>query len=292
MKQVLLLDPSPIFRDFVKDKLATVKISVDFVQGRRDAFARMLSVLPDLIIIDVEEDFSSTLEFLEKKRQNPNTVTLPVIIVGPTISSEKIVGLIRLGVTKYFARPFMMDLFIKTIGVFLITPLELDTTPCIVEAHKNKNTIVVEIAQGLNLDKIALLKYHIADLIVNHGISTPKILVIMSQLNLGFVDGINLEKFFDSIIYAPRVSKKEVKVLTVDPFVRPFIEGHSEYAGIQVEDNIITTLNSFLESSASHSLSELVEAKLLTADKNTIPCYTEMIFNLDIEERKQEINKE
>jgi hypothetical protein len=167
----------------------------------------------------------------------------------------------------------------------------MDATPCIIEAHKNKNIIVVEIAQGLNLDKIALLKYHIADLIVNHGISTPKILVIMSQLNLGFVDGIVLEKFFDSIIYAPRVSKKEVKVLTTDPFVRPFIEGHSEYAGIQVEDNIISLLNSFVESAVSHSLNELVEIKLLHVDKNTLPCSSDLIFNFEIEKRKQEITK-
>lgn len=291
MKQVLLLDPSPIFRDFVKDKLASVKISVDFVQGRRDQFSKVLSILPDLIIIDVEQDFSSVVEFLEKKRQNPNTASLPVIVVGPSVESVKVINLIRLGVQKYFARPFMMDLFIKTISVFLTTPIEMDATPCIIEAHKNKNIIVVEIAQGLNLDKIALLKYHIADLIVNHGISTPKILVIMSQLNLGFVDGIVLEKFFDSIIYAPRVSKKEVKVLTTDPFVRPFIEGHSEYAGIQVEDNIISLLNSFVESAVSHSLNELVEIKLLHVDKNTQPCSSDLIFNFEIEKRKQEITK-
>ena len=291
MKQVLLLDPSPIFRDFVKDKLASVKIPVDFVQGRRDQFSKVLSILPDLIIIDVEQDFSSVVEFLEKKRQNPNTVSLPVIVVGPSVESVKVINLIRLGVLKYFARPFMMDLFIKTLSVFLTTSIEMDTTPCIIEAHKNKNIIVVEIAQGLNLDKIALLKFHIADLIVNHGISTPKILVIMSQLNLGFVDGIALEKFFDSIIYAPRVTKKEVKVLTTDPFVKPFIEGHSEYAGIQVEDNIISLLNSFVESAVTHSLNELIEIKLLHVDKNTLPCCSDLIFNFEIEKRKQEITQ-
>ncbi|MEE0132528.1 MAG: response regulator [Treponema sp.] len=292
MKQVLLLDPSPIFRDFVKEKLASVKVSVDFVQGRRDAFTRLLSVLPDLVIIDVEQDFASTIEFLEKKRQNPNTASLPVIIVGPAIGSEEIIGLIRLGVIKYFARPFMMDVLMKTLGVFLTSPINMDTTPCIIEAHKNKNILVVEVAEGLNLDKITMLKFHLADLIANHGISSPKILIIMSNLHLGFVDGLNLEKFFDSIVYAPRVSKKEVKVLATDPFVKQFIEGHQEYTGIQVEDNLITMLNSFVESTVSHSLSELVETKLLSIDKNTIPCCTDMIFNFDIEERKQEITSE
>lgn len=289
MKRVLMLDPSPIFRDFVKEKLATVKISVDSVQGRRDAFTKLLSLLPDLVVIDVDQDFSTTFDFLERKRSNPNTASIPVIVVGPAVSSEEMIGLIRLGVIKYFARPFMMDILIKTIGTFLMTPMEMDSTPCIIEAHKNKNIIVVELSQGLNLDKIAMLRFHLADLISNHTITTPKILLILSNLNLSFVDGVNLEKFFDSIIYAPRITKKEIKVLSQDPFIKQFVEGHSEYSGIQVEDTLISLLNSFVESAASSSLSELVVSKLLTVDKNTIPCYTDMIFNTELELRKQEI---
>lgn len=289
MKRVLMLDPSPIFRDFVKEKLAAVKNSVDIVQGRRDAFTKLLSLLPDLVVIDVDQDFSSTFEFLERKRSNPNTASIPVIVIGPAVSSEEMIGLVRVGVIKYFARPFMMDVLIKTMSTFLATPMDIDTTPCIIEAHKNKNIIVVEVSQGLNLDKIAMLRFHVADLISNHAITTPKILLIFSNLNLSFVDGVNLEKFFDSIIYAPRITKKEVKVLTRDPFIRQFVDGHTEYSGIQVEDTLTTLLNSFVESTASNSLSELVVSKLLTVDKNTIPCYTDMSFNLEIELRKQEI---
>ena len=287
-----MLDPSPIFRDFVREKLASVKVSVDVVQGRRDAFTKLLSLLPDLILIDVEQDFSSTIEFLERKRANPNTVSLPVIVVGPAISSEEIIGLIRLGVIMYFARSFVMDAFIKTIGTFLVSPIQLDTTPAILEAHKNKNVLIVEAALGLNLDKIAMLRYYLADLISNHAISSPKILLIFSNMNLSFVDGINLEKFFDSVIYAPRVMKKEVKVLTQDTFIKEFIDGHTEYSGIQVEDNLISLLNSFVESTVSSSLSELVETRLLSIDRNTLPCYTELTFDTDIAERKREIGRQ
>lgn len=287
-----MLDPTPIFKDFVKDKLATVKVSVDIVQGRRDAFTKLLSLLPDLIVIDVDKDFSSTIDFLERKRSNPNTASLPVILIGPTISTEKVIMLIRLGVIKYFARPVMIDVLIKTMGTFLMSPMEIDLTPCIIETHKNKNIIVIEVSQGLNLDKIAMLKFNLADLISNHAITTPKILLIFSNLQLNFVDGVNLEKLFDSVIYAPRVSKKEVKVLTLDSFVSQFIDGHSEYSGIQVENNLSSILNSFVESTASYSLTELIVTKLLNMDKNTIPCYCEMFFNSDIEERKKIINQE
>lgn len=285
-----MLDPSPFFRDFVKEKLSIVKIAVDAVQGRRDASTKLLSLLPDLVIIDVDKDFSSTLEFLERKRSNPNTTAIPVIVIGPSVSSEKIIGLIRLGVTKYFARPFMVDVLIKTMETLFTIPIDLDPTPCIIEAHKNKNIIVVEVSKGLNLDKIAILRFHLADLISNHAITEPKLLLIFYNLDLNFVDGINLEKLFDSIIYSPRVTKKEIKVLTQDPFIKQFVDGHAEYSGIQVEDTLDSLLNSLVESAASSSLSELVASKLLAVDKNTIACYTDMVFKAELELRKQEIN--
>ena len=52
-----MVDPAPICKEFIKDKLTAEKISVDIVQGRRDAFTKLLSLLPDLVIVDVTEDF-------------------------------------------------------------------------------------------------------------------------------------------------------------------------------------------------------------------------------------------
>lgn len=286
-----MLDPSPIFREFVKDKLATAKVSVEIARGRRDAFTRLLSLLPDLIIIDVEQGFASTVEFLERKRTNPNAAPLPVIIVGPAISTERVVGLIRLGVVKYFARPFVMDIFIKTVGTFLSRQIEIDTSPCIIETHKNKSVLVVETSVGLNLDKIAMLKFNLTDLVTNHAITNPKILLIFSNLQLNFVDGVNLEKFFDNILLIPRITKKEVKVLSLDPYIKEFLDGHKEYAGIQVEDSLASIVNSFVESTTSASLPELITSKILRVDKHTLPPHAEMFFQADIESRKAEISQ-
>lgn len=275
----------------MKEKLETAKVPVDIAQGRRDAFPKLLSLLPDVVLIDIEQDFPTVTDFLEKMRANPNTISLPVIAVGPAISPQKVVGLTRLGVTKYFSRPFMIDALVKAVSTLLASPVDFDTTPCIIDVHKNKSTIIIEVSLGLNLDKIAMLRFHLADMISNHDIANPRILLIFSNLGLHFVDGINLEKFFDSVTQVSRVVKKEIKVLTMDPFVGQFIEGHPEYEGIRVADNIGTVLSSLVEDAVSQSITELVETKLLSVDKHTLPCSTSMMFDVDIEMRKREISR-
>ena len=71
MKQVLLIDASPLFRDFLKEKLTDEKIGIETATIKRDAFTKLLSTLPELIIIDVETDVFNLNEFLLKKISAP-----------------------------------------------------------------------------------------------------------------------------------------------------------------------------------------------------------------------------
>ena len=72
MKQVLIIDAPPLYSGFLKDKLNTEKIKVGFAEIKKDAFPKMLSALPDLIIIDIEEAHDDFYDFLTKKRNDPN----------------------------------------------------------------------------------------------------------------------------------------------------------------------------------------------------------------------------
>ena len=55
MKNVLIVDPSPMFREFLKDKLTEEKISVTVVQEKRDAIIKITSMLPDLVIYELSD---------------------------------------------------------------------------------------------------------------------------------------------------------------------------------------------------------------------------------------------
>ena len=51
MKKVLIIDAPPLFREFLKEKLTIEKIDVDIAHGNRDAFTKLVSTLPDLVVV-------------------------------------------------------------------------------------------------------------------------------------------------------------------------------------------------------------------------------------------------
>jgi chemotaxis response regulator CheB len=83
MKKVLIADSHPLFRDFLKQKLSEDQIEVITTQENRDIYTKVLSTLPNLIILDMEDDNTMEMEFLEKKIQDSNCADIPVIITGP-----------------------------------------------------------------------------------------------------------------------------------------------------------------------------------------------------------------
>ena len=116
MKQVLIIDASPLFREFLKEKLTAERVGVEVVQGKRDAFTKLISILPDLAILDITDSFEDLMEFLDKKQRDPNAKSIPIIISGPLIAREKIAMLAQFGVVKYFTKPIKFDIFFESIG--------------------------------------------------------------------------------------------------------------------------------------------------------------------------------
>ena len=160
-KQVLIINAAPIFREFLREKLNSENVSVEVADGRLDSFSKIIRVLPDLIVIDVESSFEEVMDLLERKMADPNAKRIPVIVSGPVMERAQISSLVQYGVVKYFSKPIKFDVFFEAIGKILRVNLSMDTTPCVLEIHHNGNIIFVEAAQGLNREKISLLKYKI-----------------------------------------------------------------------------------------------------------------------------------
>lgn len=264
MKKVLIIDTHPLFRDFLKQKLAMDQIEVVLTQENRDSYPKMLSTLPNLVILDMSDDRIMEMDFLEKKANDPNTANLPVIITGPYTERNNIASLAKYGVIKYFAKPIQFDVFFEAIGKVLKIPLSLDTTPCVLDLHRNGSIIFIEIAAGLNREKIALLQYKLTEMITNEEIDSPRIIIMMTNLDLSFVDGYNLEFLLDNVLACPKVHNKNVKVLSLSQFFRDFIDGHPTYSGIEVSNNLPKVLNSLVDTSITSSVSDLITDKILT----------------------------
>lgn len=269
MKKVLIIDSHQLFRDFLKTKLSMDQIEVTISQQQRDGYTKMISTLPNLVIMDMGEDNKNEMELLEKKATDINTAGIPVIITGPSVERSSISSLAKYGVIKYFAKPIQFDLFFESIGRVLKIPLSMDVTPSVLDIHHNGNIIFIEFAKGLNQEKLALLQYKLTDLIEHEGIESPKVIVMFTNLELSFVDGYNIEFLLDNILDCPKVHTKNVKILSNNQFISDLIEGHKNYAGIEVSNNLPTILNSLIDTSITSSVSDLITDRILTAYDET-----------------------
>ena len=282
MKQVLIIDETPLFRDYVKDKLVTDKIVVETALNRYDGSKKMHSILPDLLILDATFPFEELLDFLQRKAANPNTARIPVILSGPVLEHGQIAQLAPYKIIKYFNKPIKIDIFFETIGQLLQTAIPIDMTPCILETHVNNNIIFVEISQGLNREKITLLRYRISELITSKNITSPKIVLMMSALHLCFVDGLNLELLFNSILADMRIRDKNVKVLTFDKYTKQLIAGHPEFAGIETSTDVTSFIRDVVPKQQDiYDMVELTNRHLLSATEENDEGSVQMRFKSD-----------
>lgn len=282
MKQVLLVDASPLFREYLKEKLKENNIDVEIVQGQNSAFTKLVSQLHDLIILNISENFYDAIDFLDKKQANPNTNSIPIIMTGPKLEKDQIEALVPYKISKYFSKPIKFDVFFESIGRLLRTQFSMDTTQCIVDLHQNENLILVEIAKGLNREKLSILKYNLSEIITEKKIQTPKILLMMTNMSLNFVDGSNLEFMMQNILDVPHIMRKHIKILSKDVFTRELIAGHKEFEGIEVENDITTILPELLGSGFSTDVQQIIQEKILTPDSETAPTTAEMRFQSEL----------
>lgn len=281
MKRVLIIDAPPLFREFLKEKLSHEKVNVEIANIKRDAYTKLVSTLPDLLIIDLTVPLREIVDFLTNKNEDPNASRIPIFVTGPIIAQNQITVLSQFNVVKYFNKPIKFDIFFESIGKVLRTGFSIDTTPCILEIHLNNNIIFIEIAQGLNREKISLLKYRISEIIEQNNIAIPKIILMMTNLSLSFVDGANLEFLLDNVTADTRIQKRNIKVLSLDSFTKELVNGHGKYAGVEVITNLSSALPALIDNTESSNIADLITEKVLTPTEDASPGTVEMKFYSD-----------
>ncbi|MDY2842500.1 MAG: response regulator [Treponema sp.] len=287
MKNVLIIDAPVMLREFLTEKLSAEKVAVESADSQRDAVARMFSILPDLIILNVEKSVEDVYEFLSKKKNDVNGKKIPIIMCGPVLGKEEVADLAQYGVIKYFAKPIKFDIFFESIGRVLRMPFAVDDTPCILDIHLSKNIIFIEIALGLNHEKIAMLKYRLSDIIEKNHLAMPTVILMLTSLSLSFVDGYNLEYLFETVTSDNRILKKNIKVLSLDSITKEFIEGHTELNGIEVVENLSSVLNSLVEGNVTTDAQDVIADTLLVPEKDVSSSTIEMRFSAESESEKE-----
>ncbi|MDD6969579.1 MAG: response regulator [Treponema sp.] len=264
MKKVLISDNYPLFRDFLKQKLSEEQIEIITTQENRDLYTKLITNLPNLLILDLSDDDSLDMEFLQKKLSDSNTANIPIIITGPQKDRSAIASLAKYGVIKYFEKPVQFDLLFKSIGNTIHTPIPIDTTPCVLDLHRNNKVIFIELALGLNREKLSLMRFKLSEMIESEKIENPKIVIMLTNLELSFVDGYNLEFLIDNVLSCPRVHNKNVKILSLSPFVKELLDGHPDYSEIEMSNNLSRVLNDLVDTSLSTNIPDIITSQILT----------------------------
>ncbi|MBQ0050437.1 MAG: response regulator [Treponema sp.] len=288
MKNVLIIDAPDMLRNLLTDKLLAEKVTVETADSQRDAVTKMFSILPDLIILNIRQSVDDLYDFLDKKKNDLNGKKIPIIMTGPVMNREDVADLVQYGVVKYFTQPIKFDVFFESIGRILRLPFTVDDTPCVLDVHLNKDIIFIEVAMGLNQEKIGLLKYKISEIIDRNELTTPKVILMLTSLSLSFVDGYNLELLFQNITADKRIMNRNIKILSLDSITKEFIDGHIELHGIEVVENLSVVLNSLVEDNATSNVQEVIADNLLTSTEvETVQGSIETRFSLDTDESEK-----
>ncbi|MFO8043915.1 MAG: response regulator [Alkalispirochaeta sp.] len=246
MKKVLVIDESQLFRDYLKKKLEDYGFEVDVAVSGLDGASKLRTTLPDLLITDYNLSRKSAVELLKEKHGNPNTKDIPVIMASAKVDRDALMGVARYNVRKFLTKPIRVDALLKAVSETLKVPVSIDTTPCIVEAHVNEDIMFIEVAQGLNREKIDLLRYKIHELLDLYELKSPKILVLMTSIEVSTADSIKLQSLFSTLLEISGTPKRNIKVLTRSSYVREYLESRSEFSGIGVSDNLEDAMDGLL----------------------------------------------
>ena len=247
MKTVVIVDEKASFREYLKTRLEDNNIEATSAINGLDGITKLRNIIPDLVIMDYNLNRPGCMEVLKQKKASAALASIPVIVTAHQLDQKKILELVPYNVKKVFAKPVKIDALFTTIQEILGVSFAVDTTPGIVEVHVNEEIIFVEITEGLNRDKLDLLRFKITELIELYQIRVPKVIVMVSGFALSFADAPNLSKLLNNILNASHAKQRNIRVLTKDPYLKNYINDQKEYENIEVVSNLQYALDGLLK---------------------------------------------
>ncbi|MDR0554883.1 MAG: response regulator [Treponema sp.] len=270
MKQILVIDESPLFREYLWRKFSENAIDITLSTNGRDGLAKIRTMKPDLILLDYHISGKDCIEVLREKKVNTSIVDIPVIITASRIDPEDLVELAAYNVSKIFTKPIKIDALFGAISQLLDITFDLDASPGQVDVHINDNIIFIEISTGLNQDKLELLRFKILELMDLYRVRSPKILVMLNNTKLGKADGTKLSALFEMVMEIAVAGPQNIRALTEDAFVKTYLNGHTRFGRIAVAENITAAVEGLLGGDSGErpeNSAEQIGNRLLSGEK-------------------------
>ncbi|ADK83213.1 response regulator [Sediminispirochaeta smaragdinae] len=267
-KRVLLIDESTLFRNYLKEKLESHGVEVLVGVNGLDGWVKMRNELPDLVVMDYYLSRKGCIEILKEKKTNRNIEHIPVIMLAPKIDRGHVLELAGMNVKKIFSKPVKMEGLLETISLLIGQSIEMDKSPCVVEAHFNEDILFIEIARGLNAEKVELLGYKIVELLELYDVVVPKVLLMMSSVELPEDHIFKLKRLLDVIFQYAQPNPRLIKILTANDRIKSYVQGSTDYQDISVFSSLEDAMDELVGLKAdSIAHDEVAQKKLLTSSK-------------------------
>jgi two-component system alkaline phosphatase synthesis response regulator PhoP len=104
--KILIAEDSSTVRRLVAARLAADGYEVLEAADGDEALALARSARPDLIILDKVMPKLDGFEVVRALREDPQTRTVPIVMLTERTSEEDVLGGLRLGVEEYIPKPF------------------------------------------------------------------------------------------------------------------------------------------------------------------------------------------
>ncbi|OGR83642.1 MAG: hypothetical protein A2902_03110 [Elusimicrobia bacterium RIFCSPLOWO2_01_FULL_64_13] len=117
--KILIVDDDPKICDLLTDILRNDHFRVSTAKTTEDAWEKVLSIRPDLILLDVELPLKGGLEFCREIKEKEPTQQIPIIFV--TVRDQEIdkVSGLNLGADDFITKPFRPKELIARVNVVL-----------------------------------------------------------------------------------------------------------------------------------------------------------------------------
>lgn len=255
MKKILVIDESEAFRDLAYKLCIQNGLEPHLAINGLDGNSKIINIIPDLIIIEKDLSRMDSISILSRKKVNPNTSHIPVIMTSKDSPDKPfLMQAIPLGVKKFLKKPMEMETFVKAVSEVLHIDTEVDNTPCVLEVRLNENILFVEVAMGLNRNRLEVVKYRIAELIKLHRVRNPQVLIMMTDIPFSLDDRQKLTSLIHYCMEGAHIDDTKLRVLTSSPEIKNYLNHHSELHDVMVENSLEKVMLGFVNKTKSDLL--------------------------------------
>src|SRR5271157_930393 len=113
LKKANILNELVVVRDGVE--------ALEFLFGEGDYTERDISIVPEVILLDLKMPRMNGLETLERIRADDRTKLLPVVVLTTSKEEQDIISSYNLGANSYIVKPVDFDQFfeaVKELGLY------------------------------------------------------------------------------------------------------------------------------------------------------------------------------